>query len=59
MRSKNPELMLRIKEYIETYFDRYGSTPTVREIASAVHIATSTAFKYLVAMNDNRMISYG
>ena len=58
MRSKNPELMLRIKEYIETHFDRYGSTPTVRKIASAVRIAPSTAFKYLVTMNDNHMITY-
>ena len=58
MRSKNPELMLRIKEYIESHFERHGSTPTVREIASAVRIAPSTAFKYLVAMNDNHMITY-
>ena len=58
MRSKNPELMLRIKEHIETYYDRYSSTPTVRDIASAMQIAPSTAFKYLVAMNDNHMISY-
>ena len=30
MRSKSEELMLRIREYIESYFERYSSTPTVR-----------------------------
>lgn len=28
MRSKSEELMLRIREYIESYFERYSSTPT-------------------------------
>ena len=27
MRSKSEELMLRIREYIESYFERYSSTP--------------------------------
>ena len=35
MRSKSEELMLRIREYIESYFERYSSTPTVREIATS------------------------
>ncbi len=58
MRSKNPELMLRIKEYIEDYFEQNGSTPTVREIAKAMRIATSTTHRYLVAMSERQMISY-
>lgn len=58
MRSKSMELMLRIKEYIEEHFERYGSTPTVREISSAMKIAVSSAHRYLVAMADKDMISY-
>lgn len=58
MRSKNPELMLRIKEYIEEHFERYASTPTVRDIAKLMHIATSSAYRYLVAMSERDMISY-
>ena len=58
MRSKNPELMLRIKEYIEEHFERYASTPTVRDVAKAMHIATSSAYRYLVAMSERDMISY-
>ncbi len=58
MRSKSMELMLRIKEYIEEHFDRYGSTPTVREISGAMKIAVSSAHRYLVAMADKDLISY-
>lgn len=52
MRSKSEELMLRIREYIEGYFERYSSVPTVREIAGAMRIAVSSAHRYLVAMAE-------
>jgi len=58
MRSKSPELMSQIREYIERYFDRHSSTPTVREIAGAMHISTSSAHRYLVAMAERNMLSY-
>ena len=58
MRSKSEELMLRIREYIESYFERYSSTPTVREIAGAMKIAVSSAHRYLVAMAEKDMVSY-
>jgi len=58
MRSKNPELMLRIQEYIEKHFKKYSSTPTVREVAKAMGISVSSAQRYLVAMADRHMISY-
>lgn len=58
MRSKSMELMLRIKDFIENYYERYSSTPTVREIASSMKIAVSSAHRYLVAMADRDMVSY-
>jgi repressor LexA len=58
MRSKSEELMLRIREYIESYFGRYSSTPTVREIAGAMKIAVSSAHRYLVAMAEKDMVFY-
>ena len=58
MRSKSPELMLSIRGYIEQYFDRYYGTPTVREIAGAMHISVSSAHRYLVAMAERNMINY-
>ena len=58
MRSKSMELMLRIQEYIEGYFERYSSVPTVREIAGAMKIAVSSAHRYLVAMAEKEMVFY-
>ena len=58
MRSKSMELMLRIKEYIEKYYEWHSSAPTVREIAGAMKIAVSSAHRYLVAMAEKEMISY-
>ena len=58
MRSKNIGLMLRIKEFIEAHFERYSSTPTVREIAKEMGIAVSSSHRYLVAMAERDMISY-
>ena len=58
MRSKSMELMLRIKDYIESYYERYSSTPTVREISASMKIAVSSAHRYLVAMADRDMVSY-
>ena len=58
MRSKNPELMLHIKDYIESYYERYSSTPTVREISVSMKIAVSSAHRYLVAMAERDMLSY-
>ena len=58
MRSKSTELMLQIKSYIENYFEMYAATPTVREIAKSMRIATSSAYRYLVAMSERDMISY-
>ena len=58
MRSKSPELMLRIKDYIERYYERYSSTPTVREISASMKIAVSSAHRYLVAMAEKGMVSY-
>ena len=58
MRSKSLELMLRIKDYIESYYERYSSTPTVREIYASMKIAVSSAHRYLVAMAEKDMVFY-
>ena len=58
MRSKNPELMKRIKTYIEDFFEGNHRMPTVREIANAMNIANSCVHRYLVEMADKGIISY-
>ena len=43
----DPELMLRIREYIESCFERCSSPPTVREVDEAMGIAVSSVRRYL------------
>lgn len=58
MRSKNPELMNEIKEYIEEYYLQNRQSPSTTKIADAVSIARGTAYKYLVEMAKRNMIEY-
>ena len=45
----DPELMLRIREYIESCFERCSSTTTIREIVGAMKIAVPSARRHLRA----------
>ena len=58
MRHKSTELMGTIKSFVEEYYKNYRHSPSTTEIADAVGIARGTAYKYLVAMNENGMIRY-
>jgi len=58
MRSKDSELMRRIKEHIEDYYEKHGETPSLQEIANAMGIAKTTAYRYIVDMAEQHMISY-
>ena len=58
MRHKSTELMGTIKAFVEEYYKNYRHSPSTTEIADAVGIARGTAYKYLVAMNENGMIRY-
>lgn len=58
MRSKSIELMEKIKSYVEEYFWDYSKSPSITQIAKAMEVARSTAYKYLVEMNQRGMISY-
>lgn len=58
MRSKNTELMDRIKLFIEDCFEENHRMPTVREIAKEMSIAPSCAHRYLVEMAGRELISY-
>ena len=58
MRHKSTELMGTIKAFVEEYYKKYRHSPSTTEIADAVGIARGTAYKYLVAMNENGMIRY-
>ena len=58
MRSKSPELMNEICTFVGTYYRSKGSSPSLSEIAKGVGIAKTTAYRYLVDMNERGMISY-
>ena len=58
MRSKNPELMERIRDFIDSFYLDSGRPPSTTEIGTAVGIARGTAYKYLVAMTDCGMIFF-
>ncbi|MCD8129659.1 MAG: hypothetical protein LUE16_00010 [Lachnospiraceae bacterium] len=58
MRHKDEKLMERIFQFVEQFTVENLRSPTTIEIANAVKVAQSTAYKYLVAMRDRGMLSY-
>ena len=58
MRKKDPGLMNRILNYVSKYYLQHDATPSTREIADAMDVAKGTAYKYLVAMDENQMLTY-
>ncbi|MCD7856406.1 MAG: transcriptional repressor LexA [Clostridiales bacterium] len=58
MRHKDEKLMEQIFEYVEQFTVENLRSPTTTEIAKAVKVAQSTAYKYLVAMRERGMLSY-
>lgn len=50
--------MKAICQYAEQYYLQTGISPSTTKIADAVGVSRGTAYKYLVAMNDNGMIEY-
>lgn len=58
MRHKSEELMEQIFEFVEQFTVENLRSPSTTEIAKAVKVAQSTAYKYLVAMRERGMLSY-
>lgn len=59
MQRKDTGLMERIKDYVEEYAMRNGgSTPCMRDIGAAFDIHYTTAYRYLLTMDEMGMIRY-
>lgn len=58
MRHKSNDRMMQIKDFVEKYYLTNRHSPSTREIAEALGIVKSTAYKYLIAMRDQGMIDY-
>ena len=59
MRTKDAELLTRIKDYVEDYCNNYGSGPSVREIASEFNVSRGTAQNYLAALREDGQLVMG
>ena len=58
MRHKDTGLMQTITAFVERFYLEEDRSPTTTDIANAVGISRSSAYRYLVAMNDRGLISY-
>lgn len=58
MRRRNIELMNCIIEFAEQYYLENNSSPSVRIIADKFRIGVSTAYRYLLEMDERGLITY-
>lgn len=58
MRSKNQEHFSLLEEFIDSYIDSQGISPSTREIATGTGLSLATVSRYLSYMRENGMIDY-
>ena len=59
MRTKDNELVNRIKLYVEEQIDRRGRMPTIRDIAEALDVGKSSVQRYLEYMVEQGILARG
>lgn len=58
MRYKNAELFPMIENFINQYWEKYDTSPSVQEIADHIEVSKATASRYLSYMRANDMLDY-
>ena len=58
MRSKDTELMQRIRDYAERFYLANGRSPSTFEIGAAVGVHKATVYRYLSEMNEKGLLRY-
>ncbi len=58
MRSKNPALMEKIREFVDQYYREHRSPPSTQTVGAAVGVTKQTAYRYLVEMGEKGMLEY-
>ena len=58
MRSKSKALMDKICSFINEYYKANHQSPSINGIAKAVNVSKTTAYRYLVEMNEKGILSY-
>ena len=51
MRSKNPELMRKIREFVDQYYRENRTAPSTHTVGDAVGVTKQTAYRYLLEMS--------
>lgn len=59
MRTKDKELVDKIKSYMENQYEQSGSTPSIRDIARALDIGKSSVQRYLEYMVEQGILARG
>lgn len=59
MRTKNQDLLSRIQEYIETYCDKHGRGPSIRDIADEIEISSTNTHRYIQTLLEEGRIARG
>lgn len=58
MRYKDSTLMDKIVDFVSDFYLNHSYTPSTTQIAESMGIARSTAYNYLVAMDEKGLIKY-
>ena len=58
MRSKDPELMKKIREFVDRYYRENRSSPSTQTVGAAVGVTKQTAYRYLLEMSEQGMLEY-
>ena len=58
MRSKNRELMQKIREYVDQYYRENRTAPSTQAVGAAVGVTKQTAYRYLLEMAELGMIEF-
>lgn len=58
MRSKDPALMRKIREFVDAYYRENRTAPSTQIVGAAVGVTKQTAYRYLVEMGEKGMLEY-
>ena len=58
MRSKSPELMKKIREFVDQYYRENRTAPSTQTVGDAVGVTKMTAYRYLLEMSEQGMLEF-
>ena len=58
MRSKSPELMKKIREFVDQYYRENRTAPSTQTVGDAVGVTKMTAYRYLLEMSELGMLEF-